>query len=370
MSVRVWRAVVAGCAAWALAGCAHAPAASRPSHPLDREVAAALGGRLDSLRLAARIPGLAVVILRDTTVLLARGFGHADVEGAVPVTAETPFNVASVAKPISAVVALQLVERGRLDLDRPMTSYEGFTEFCADIRGAGGIFFGDYPCDRQILTMRHVLSMTANGVPGTRFFYNPPSFSWASRPMAQVGGASFSDLATSWVLEPAGMRRSARVNRNRPLPAGLASDLAKPYHVDSTGRWARSKPPPPQGDGAAGGVISTAMDLARFDIALAQGRLISEASRRAMWTAGRSPAGEALPYGLGWFVQSHRGEPLVWHTGLWEGAYSALYLKAPRRRLTLILLANSDGLNWGNGLDEATVERSPFAAAFLAAFPR
>jgi CubicO group peptidase (beta-lactamase class C family) len=112
------------------------------------------------------------------------------------------------------------------------------------------------------------------------------------------------------------------------------------------------------------------MDLARLDIALSQGRLLSPASLAAMWTPGRAPDGEPLPYGLGWFVAAPYGEQLVWHTGLWEGAYSALYLKVPARRLTLILLANSDGLQWETRLDEAAVERSPFARAFLEAFPR
>lgn len=60
---------------------------------------------------------------------------------------------------------------------------------------------------------------------------------------------------------------------------------------------------------------------------------------------------------------------MVWHTGLWEGKYSALYLKVPNRKLTLILLANGDGLTWESGLDEAAVERSPFATEFLNAFP-
>lgn len=340
------------------------------SHADDREAAARLAEQLDSLREASQIPGLAVVILRDTTVVLARGFGYADLERMVPVTPETPFNVASVAKPISAVVALRLVERGLLDLDRPMTSYEGFVEFCTDVRSAGGIFFRDYECDRYALTLRHVLSMTANGVPGTRFLYNPPSYSWASRPMAQVTGTAFSDLTATLVFAPAGMTNSARIHRRLPLTPELSSRLAKPYHVDATGSLVPSDPPPPQGDGAAGGVISTAMDLARFDVALTEGHLLSPASQQAMWSAGRSPSGEVLPYGLGWFVEAYADELLIWHSGLWEGAYSALYLKAPTRHLTMILLANSDGLNWNNGLDEAAVHRSPFAAAFLAAFPR
>lgn len=356
-----------------VAACAQGSRANRvntASGTGDGESATRLATTFDSLRTAKRIPGLAVVILRDTSVILERGFGYADVERGVPITTATPFNIASVTKPISAVVALRLVERGLLDLDRPMTSYQGFVEFCTDVRKAGGIFFRDYDCDRQPLTMRHVLAMTANGPPGTRFFYNPPSFSWASRPMAQVSGVSFSELTATEVFARAGMTQSARTNRRLPLPPDIARRLAKPYHVDSLGRVVPSEPPPPQGDGAAGGVISTAMDLARFDIALDQGRLISTASRAAMWSAGRSPSGSALPYGLGWFVQDFGDEKLLWHTGLWDGAYSALYLKAPSRRLTLILLANSEGLNWGNGLDEATAHRSPFVAAFLAAFPR
>lgn len=356
-----------------LSACAHVPRSSSVSatpHAGDRDIATRLAARFDSLRTAASIPGLAVVVLRDTTVILARGFGYADLERAVPVTAETPFNIASVTKPISAVVALRLVERGLLDLDRRMTTYDGFAEFCKDVREGGGIFFRDYECDRYPLTLRHVLSMTANGVPGTRFFYNPPSYSWASRPMAQVSGTAFSELTAAEVFVPAGMTHSARIHRRLALPPAMASQLATPYHVDSTGHLVPSGPPPPQGDGAAGGVISTAMDLARFDVALAQGRLLSEAARRAMWTAGRSPSGAVLPYGLGWFVQEYGGEPLLWHAGLWDGAYSALYLKAPARHLTLILLANSEGLKWDNALDEAAVQRSPFAAAFLAAFPR
>ena len=129
--------------------------------------------RLDSLRLALRIPGLAMAIVRDTTILSARGFGLADVEGRRPVTADTPFNIASVTKPMSAVVALRLVELGRLDLDRELMSYAGFAELCQDTRAEGGLFFKDFECDEHPMTLRHVLSMSVNGRPGTKFFYNP-----------------------------------------------------------------------------------------------------------------------------------------------------------------------------------------------------
>lgn len=367
-------ALLAVLAAGLFAGCAsvRAPGAGGPRRG-DAAAAAVLAARIDSLRRERRIPGLAMVVLRDTTVVLARGFGLADVERGVPVTPETPFNIASVAKPISAVVALRLAADGVLDLDRPMRRYQGFAEFCDAVRGEGGIFFRDYGCQGDRLTLRHVLSMTANGEPGTRFWYNPPSYSWASRPMAEVAGRPFSELVDSLVFRPAGMRGSARIHRRLPLRADLAARLATPYHVDSAGRVVRSDPPPPQGDGAAGGVIASAMELARFDVALSAGRLLAPEWRAKLWTPARTPAGAALPYGLGWFLGEQRGRRLAWHTGLWEGQYSALYLKvlgdAPDERLTLILLANSDALQWETRLDEAAIERSPFATAFLDAFP-
>jgi CubicO group peptidase (beta-lactamase class C family) len=339
----------------------------------DVAAARALVGHLDSLQRELRIPGLAAVVLRDTTVVLAHGFGFADMERRLPVTVETPFNIASIAKPIAGVVALRLVQDGLLDLDQPMRRYRGFAEFCDAARPEGGIFFGDYACMDDRLTLRHVLSMTANGQqPGTRFWYNPPSFSWASRPMAEVAGRSFSELVDSLVFRPAGMQNAARMHRQLLLPSRIAEALAVPYHIDSSGGVVKSDPPPPQGDGAAGGVIASAMDLARFDIALADGRLLTPESREAAWSPTRTPTNRLLPYGLGWYVGTFDGKRLAWHTGLWEGRYSAIYLKvlgdSPAERLTLILLANSDGLQWETRFDEATVARSPFVTAFLNAF--
>lgn len=328
----------------------------------------AFAAEVDSLRVAHGIPGLSMAVVRDGRVVLARGYGFAHLETRTPATPETPYPIASVTKAIAGVVAMRLVERGVLDLDRPMSGYDEWAEFCAEARADGPrIFFADYDCSPRV-TLRHVLSMQMNGAAGERFYYNPISFSWASRPMMQVTGRAFSDLVAEEVFAPAGMTASARTHRGLPLPAEMAAAVAKPYHRDSAGAFVRSPDLRPQGDGAAGGVISTVLDLARFDLALDEGRLITDASRAEMWRPGRSPSGAVLPYGIGWYTQEVDGRRVVWHSGWWEQAYSALYLKLPDERLTLILLANSEGVWWGNPLDAARVEDSPFAAAFLRRF--
>lgn len=335
--------------------------------PRGRDLSAFLA-ELDALRIDAGIPGLSVAVLEEQRLVLAAGLGFADLANGLRATADTPYDIASVTKPLSAVVAMRLVERGVLDLDRPIAEYSAWEDFCARFSRQPSIFAGALRCTPATHTLRHMLSHSVGGVPGTRFSYNPVVYSWASRPIMAATGMPFSELVKRELLDPVGMSDSARRHRDLPLPSGLAARLAPPHRRNEAGTLVRSAPPAPQGDGAAGGVISTVLDLARFDVAFDHGELLSDAGRAELTTPTRAKDGSALPYGLGWYVQDFGGERLLWHGGWWEQAYSALYLKVPERDLTLILLANSEGIWWGNPLDRATVQRSPFARAFLGAF--
>ena len=329
---------------------------------------AAFVQQLDDLRKNARIPGLSVAVVKDHTVLLAVGLGFADMERRIPATAETPYDIASVAKPLSAVVALRLVEKGLLDLDEPLVNYSEWKEFCNGFSQQPSILAKGLRCQPSDHTLRHLLSHTATGTPGTQFSYNPVLYSWASRPIMAVAETSFSSLVKEYDFTPADMTMSARKYRDLPLREDLAKHQAQPYRIDSAGTVSPAAPRRPQGDGAAGGVVSTVLDLAKFDIALDQGKLISAKSRTEMMTPTRLGNGKTAPYGLGWFIQEYEGQKLVWHSGWWDDAYSALYLKVPAQNLSFIILANSEGVWWDNPPESAEVERSQFAQAFLSAF--
>jgi Beta-lactamase len=113
--------------------------------------------------------------------------------------------------------------------------------------------------------------------------------------------------------------------------------------------------------------VSTVRDLARFDNALNDAVLLRPESLATAW----SPAnfgGAPLPTGLGWFVQTYQGERIIWHFSHIPDAYSALMLKMPARQLTLIMLANSDGLSTGANLEQGDVTVSPFVKIFLRLF--
>ena len=142
--------------------------------------------------------------------------------------------------------------------------------------------------------------------------------------------------------------------------------MATPYQVDRGGRATKSQTPADVN--AATGLVSTVRDLARFDIALDTGDAVRLEHLAAAWTNVVTSSGAPLPSGLGWFVQNYNGQRLIWHFGLVPGAGSSLVIKVPARNLTLILLANSDGLSAPYALPDGDVTSSLFAKLFLRLF--
>ncbi len=336
---------------------------------------AAFDRDLDSLRATHHLPGLAAAVVRDGRLAWARGYGFADVGDQVPVTPDTPFWIASLTKTFIGLLFLQLEAEGKVDLDDRIQDVPDERAFCVDLAASSSIFGRDLRCDRPI-TIRDILHHTVNGEPGTRFRYNPLMYSRLSRYLEHVFGHSVRDvegrqntmaqLVETHILTPAGMRRTMSSQWQREK-MDVFFDMAQGYGVEHDAFVARVRPERSLKGGA--GVVSTVEDLARFDIALDDGRLGTPAVMRKLFTPATAPDGSPLPYAFGWFVQQYRGQRLLWHSA-WdeEAGFSAMFLKVPDRHVTLILLANGEGVWWNNPLDTAAIETSPFAQAFLSRF--
>ena len=116
--------------------------------------------------------------------------------------------------------------------------------------------------------------------------------------------------------------------------------------------------------------MSTADDLAKFDLAIKRGVLLKAETLAAAWQAPAGAGGRTLPHGLGWFVQGYNGARVVWQYGQSENASSSLVVTVLPRGLTLILIANSDGLAKPFALSDGDVTASPFGKVFLGTFVR
>jgi hypothetical protein len=145
--------------------------------------------------------------------------------------------------------------------------------------------------------------------------------------------------------------------------------LASPYAVDARGRATRSSYAAPTLTPASG-MISTIIDLERFDLAVKSGVMMRPDWRTVAWTPPLGANGRPLPHGYGWFVQTYNGGPIVWQFGVGDNASSSMIITLPQRGLTLILLANSSGLARPFDLSAGDVTVSPFARLFLSIFVR
>ncbi len=341
---------------------------------------AAFSEKLDSLRKVRHIPGLAAAIVKDQELVWSEGYGksHFDTGDGMTfknVTADTPFWIASVTKTFLGLSFLQLEEEGIVNLDDKINDMPGWSNFCNWLSNSTIVFGQNLHCNSPI-TIQNVLNHTVNGKPGTQFLYNPIMYSRLSRYLEYVYGNPISDAEKGHnrlaqhiqknILGPAGMTRTMSSQWQREK-SKVFFDMAQGYKY-TDGRYTALRRPKRHLAGGAG-IVSTVNDLAKYDIALDSGLLASNEVMQKLFTPAVSPDGTNLPYAFGWYVQEYNGEKLIWHAG-WdeEVGFTALFLKIPERNLTLILLANSEGMWWGNPLDKATVEKSLFADLFLDEF--
>jgi CubicO group peptidase (beta-lactamase class C family) len=315
---------------------------------------------LESLRQESAIPGLSAAIVQGGHIAWEGGFGHRDVEGSIRAEPDTPYPIVDLAQTFASTLLLQqCLERRDLQIDDRMVRWAP-----------------NYP--EPSTTVGQLL---AHASPSGSFKYDPSRYAALTEVVQQCGSSPYRRIVAQEILDRLGMVDSVpghhlaepsaadrRMFDQQVLDryAAVIRRMAVPYKVDSRGRPARSDYPNRTMD-ASTGLISTVRDLARYDAALDDGDLIRHETLALAWSNARSPSGGTLPTGRGWFVQTYNGERIVWHFGAAE-AFSSLIVKVPGRNLTLILLANSDGLSARFALDSGDVTSSLFARLFLRLF--
>ena len=271
----------------------------------------------------------------------------------------------------AAAVIMRLVEAGKLDLDEAMATYDpDYQHWCQTIKDLPEA--RNYNCAAERITVRHHLTHTAQGKPGTTYAYNGFLFARLSAVVDAVSPRGFKRAVEEDILEPLGMRDTA-LGAGDPNKAAVIARMAKPYALNRD--WTLTPPavlrPPLDYFSAASGLISTVVDLAKYDVAIDRDQVYSSEAKRQVWTPMQSPTGERFPYGLGWFVwELPSRAPMPWHYGYYTDASSALLLKVPDRQLSLILLASSDRASSPFGLGSGNPARSPFVTALLDAVGR
>jgi CubicO group peptidase (beta-lactamase class C family) len=349
-----------------------APAVPAPSLPrLEAEV--------ERARRAFEIPGVAVAVVKDGRVVLARGYGRRRLGAPDPADAATLFGIASNTKAFTAAALGLLVEDGKLGWDDPVTRhlptfqmYDPYASREMTIRdllthrsglglGQGDLLY--FPTStftrKEIVEKVRFLSPASSF--RSRYAYDNVLYIVAGEVVAAVSGATWEAFVRDRLLAPLGMKDS--VPTASALPPG--ANLAVP-HARVEGALRAVAPDAASNIAAAGGILSSARDMARWVQALLEAERAPGPSRvlpprlvQEMWAAQtvmpitEPPAPLArlkprfLAYGLGFTLRDYGGHRLVTHTGGLSGMVSRVAL-VPEEGLGIVVLTNQES---GGGRD-------------------
>jgi CubicO group peptidase (beta-lactamase class C family) len=339
----------------AAVGLAAALVISVPLRAADNLILSRFGDYVEALRQQIGIPGVALMIVGATDVAYERMFGHQDLDRLVVTRADTPFHTDGLTQTFTASLVLRCVQENRISLDDPISK-----------------FAPDDP--NSAATIRQILTHTsASG----SYSYQPQRFDVLKVVVEKCHPAGSFRVAFAGQLESLGMMNDSVPGPDAVgVPAdpkglgqaaidrykGILDRLAVPYAVDPQKRAAKSQYPA-TGLRGGSGLISSAREYAQFDLTLKSGKLLGFDTLSQAWNP---PGGR--PHGLGWFVQNYNGEKVVWSFGQGDNASSSLVVILPARSMTLILLANSDGLSKSFNLENGDLNSSPFGKLFLGLF--
>lgn len=314
---------------------------------------------LEALRVQAGIPGLAAAIVGRSEIAWERGFGHQNLARSLPATPSTPFYLDDVTQVFTASLVLRCVEEGHLSLNDRLDRF-----------AAAG--------PEGNVTIAQALSHLSASTTGPVYAPRPDRLEWLKPAIRACTGDSFRETVSNLLASLAMVDSVPGLDAIRLVPpapgipdlltaeryALALGRLATPYAVAWPGRSSPTEHPVTT-LGAAGGLIASVRDMAQFDLALKNEVFLRSDTLALAWSRPAGGGTQPLPHGLGWFVQTYNGEKIIWQFGLTENASSSLLISVPSEGLSLIMLANSDGLARWFPLAAGDVTVSPFARVFL-----
>jgi serine beta-lactamase-like protein LACTB len=318
---------------------------------LASETTTAVDAAINRFMAEKRVPGLSAAIVTDGQLSYERGYGLADVENQVPASPATVYRLASISKMLTAVAAMQLVEQGKLDLAAAIQKYvPSFPEKTAPItaelllKHQSGIrhyrgdevrsaVFYNRVTDSLPIFQNDPLLFT----PGDKFSYTTYGYNLLGAVIEGASGQDYVPYVQKHICQPAGMTTIQPDNPYKIIPKRAAGyrikgspakgELVNDFMVDVSNKI------------PGGGWCSTAGDLGRFAIALADGKLVSRETLERMWTPQKTADGKATSYGFGCNVNVVDGQRLIAHSG-GQPKVSTFLVLSPERRAAVALMCN------------------------------
>jgi len=298
-------------------------------------------------RYQGNVPGASLLVIKDGKAVVSRSYGLADLQTHEAATPATNYRLASVSKQFTAAAILLLAERGKLSLDDHVrhwlpqlpAQHEAIT-IRQLLSHAGGLI--DYedlmPADQTTqLSDADVLRLLAAEprsyfAPGTSYRYSNGGYVLLGLIVERASGQTLPDFLAKNIFLPLGMSHTLLYVQGGPAVAHRAYGYS-----EDQGHWTRTDQGPTSATRGDGGIYSSIDDLAKWDAALYDHRLLSDASRKLAFSAQNKVTGEkdVDSYGFGWRIHGD----VRWHSGESIG-FRNVIIRWPKQHLTVVLLSN------------------------------
>ncbi len=300
---------------------------------------------VDSIRVARKIPGVSVAVMRDGAMVHAAGYGLANVEQDAKATAETVFQSGSVGKQFTATLIMMLVGDGKLGLDDPIRKHlpdapKSWAPITIRQMLSHTSGLGDYPASmdlRRDYTEDQLLQIVYQTpllfAPGAKWSYSNLAYLTLGAMVRRVTGVFYGDLLVERIFKPLGMGTKI-ISESDIVPHRASGYVLKDGALKNQ-EWVS----PSLNSTADGALYFTVLDLAKWDAGLGAGRVLPKESLEQMWTPVRLNDGSTYPYGFGWGIGGAPGHRLVEHSGGWQGFLTHI-VRYLDDRLTVVVLVN------------------------------
>jgi serine beta-lactamase-like protein LACTB len=330
--------------------------AQAQDHQLSPEKRTQIEAAVNKFMATSHVPGLSVAVVENGEYIWSAGFGLADVENNAPASEHTLFRLASISKSLTATAAMQLVERGQLDLDVPVQKYcpafpqKQWPITTREVMGhLAGIrhYKSSSQDDPETGNTKHFDSPIQAGLdffkndallsePGKTFHYSTQGYTLVGCVIEGASNSKYVDFMRQNVFTPAGMDQTQADNRFSIIPY-----RTRFYHKTESGTVENADFLDSSYKIPGGGWLSSAEDMAHFEAAILNDKLIKRATRDLMWTPLKPSDGSKDEYGLGWGNSNDDGIATVGHNGGQQGTSTA-FLIAPAQRDGVVVLTNME----------------------------
>lgn len=297
------------------------------------------------------IPGVSLAVIKDHQIILAKGYGLANVEHQVPVKAETIFQSGSIGKQFTATAVMMLVEGGKLRLDDKVSKYltsvpEGWAKIEVRHLLTHTSGLGDYPADFDFYRdytedelLERLMKAPLKSQPGEKWSYSNVGYVTLGILVSKVTGRFYGEFLQDRIFKPLEMK-TARIISEADIVTNRAAGYRLVKGVLKNQEWVS----PTMNSTADGSLYLTVYDLAKWDTALYTEKLLKKSSLDQMWTPVKLNNGQTHPYGFGWFVVEVRGHRLIHHGGAWQGFQSGIQ-RYVDDKLSVVAFDNLAGAN-------------------------